>query len=116
MRRTTMRSCAAALAGSRLVMNTALTWLVIAAACAVSSGCKRLVIQGPSLMLTDDEITARNLNCPTRFQFTFSEEEIEDLAAGLVPRRVRADARAMLDFDDLCRRNAERPERTMRRR
>ena len=48
---------------------------------------------------------------PTRFQFTFTEEEIEDLAAGLVPHRVRADARAMLDFDDLCRRNAARPIR-----
>jgi hypothetical protein len=67
-------------------------------------------------MLTDVEIEARNRACPTRFQFTFSEEEIDDLAAGLVPRRVRAEAVAMLDFDDLCRRNAERPQRLTRRR
>lgn len=66
--------------------------------------------------MTDDEITAHNLRNPTRFEFGFSEEEIEDLAAGLVPRRVRADARAMLDFDDLCRRNAERPRRKARKR
>lgn len=64
--------------------------------------------------MTDDEITAHNLAYPTRFAFTFTEDEIEDLAAGLVPHRVRADARAMLDFDDLCRRNAARPMRRRR--
>ena len=66
-------------------------------------------------MMTDDDITAHNLAYPTRFAFTFTEDEIADLAAGLVPHRIRADARAMLDFDDLCRRNAERPIRKGRR-
>ena len=31
--------------------------------------------------------------------------------AGLVPHHVRADARALLDFDDMIRRNADRPIR-----
>ena len=65
--------------------------------------------------MTDDEITAHNLAYPTQFRFTFTEDEIADLAAGLVPHRVRPDARAMLDFDDLCRRDAERPIRKTRR-
>jgi hypothetical protein len=66
-------------------------------------------------MITDDEIEAQKAQCPTRYEFTFTEAEIEDFAAGLVPHRVRADARAMLDFDDLCRRNAARPIRKAKR-
>jgi hypothetical protein len=76
----------------------------------VVSGC-RVVLKGPSIMITDHDIE----QCPTRYEFTFTEAEIEDFAAGIVPHRVRADARAMLDFDDMCRRNAARPVRAPRK-
>ena len=38
-----------------------------------------------------------------------SLEEVTDLAAGIVPRRLQATALQTLDFDDFCRRNAEKP-------
>jgi len=42
-------------------------------------------------------------------------EEVEDLAAGLVPLTIKAQARMLLDIEDHRRRNAERPIRTKAR-
>ena len=67
-------------------------------------------------MPTADDETARQLTTPTWYAFTaLTQDDIEDFAAGLVPHHVRADARALLDFDDLIRRNADRPIRTGRK-
>ena len=66
--------------------------------------------------MTSDDATRRNLTTPTWYAFTaLTEDDIVDFAAGLVPHHVRADARALLDFDDLARRNADRPVRQSRR-
>lgn len=45
---------------------------------------------------------------------TMSLEDVTDLAAGIVPRWLQAMSRATLDFDDHCRRNADRPSHPKR--
>lgn len=61
------------------------------------------------------ELAIANAAHETAFEFgARTLEEVEDLAAGLVPLGMRAEARAMLNFDDLLRRNAEKPRRRTR--
>jgi len=43
-------------------------------------------------------------------------EDLRDLAAGLVPETLRAQALSLLDFDDHLRRNAAKPEPMPRKR
>jgi hypothetical protein len=38
-------------------------------------------------------------------------DECRDIAAGIVPNSVRVSAMALLDFEDLIRRNAQKPVR-----
>lgn len=38
-------------------------------------------------------------------------EDVQDIAAGIVPQTVQATARQLLDFEDLIRRNAAKPVR-----
>jgi len=65
--------------------------------------------------MTDDEITAHNLAYPTTFVFHATEDDVRDLAAGVVPMTMRAQAFAMADFDDWLRRIAARPVRPRHR-
>ncbi len=42
-------------------------------------------------------------------------DDLRDLAAGLVPQTLRAQAMSLLDYEDHLRRNAEKPAGTRRK-
>lgn len=42
-------------------------------------------------------------------------EDVQDIAAGIVPLTIQATARQLLDFEDLIRRNAQKPVKQRRR-
>jgi len=42
-------------------------------------------------------------------------DDLRDLAAGLVPQTLRAQAMSLLDYEDHLRRNAEKPEAKRKR-
>jgi len=54
-------------------------------------------------------LARRMLEHGWEFHLQVSEAEALDLASGCVPLQVQAQARAMLDWIDADRRNAERP-------
>lgn len=66
--------------------------------------------------MTDDLDLANQFHTPEYWLETgpYDEDEIRLLAAGLVPPRMRAQALALLSFEDLLARNAEKPERRKR--
>ena len=55
-----------------------------------------------------------NMDQPT-FWFHFTEDQVLDLATGLVPKAVQAQCLFALDTEDELRRNAEKPARAERR-
>ena len=45
-----------------------------------------------------------------------TKEDVQDLAAGLVPSTLRAQAMSLLDYEDHLRRNSEKPVMEKRKR
>jgi len=63
-----------------------------------------------------ESLKARAQEPSEKYYIECVESEIQDLAAGIVPRVVQAMATTLLEeWDEVCRRNAARPTRKARK-